>query len=135
MANKIGNKPPAPMRTAPTVIGGGGIRPMYGIALKDDLSGFRSSIATTKADINAAINNGTLNKTEIAEAKKALKYLDAASKDLGVINIANALPQVVGSATAALVITVSHSYTILFVLAALLASLGAVLIQQIKSVR
>ncbi len=41
----------------------------------------------------------------------------------------------VGYTTAALVITVFHSYTILFVLAALLASLGAVLVRQIKSVR
>jgi hypothetical protein len=64
-----------------------------------------------------------------------LPSANARGKDLGVINIANALPQVVGSATAALVITAFHSYTILFALAALLASLGAVLIRQIKSVR
>ena len=56
-------------------------------------------------------------------------------KDLGVINIANALPQVIGVATAALVITVFHSYTMLFILAALLAAFGALLIRQIKSVR
>jgi len=53
---------------------------------------------------------------------------------MGVINIANAFPQVVGSAIAALVINTLHSYTLLFVLAAILASLGAVLIQRIKSV-
>ena len=66
---------------------------------------------------------------------QVLPTANARGKDLGVINIANALPQVVGYTTAVLVITVFHSYTILFVLAALLASLGAVLIRQIKSVR
>jgi hypothetical protein len=64
-----------------------------------------------------------------------LPSASARGKDLGVINIANALPQVVGSAVAALVINSFHNYTLLFVFAAILASLGAVLIQRIKSVR
>src|SRR6266567_1762585 len=81
------------------------------------------------------IGFGAYLGVDIALITQVLPSANARGKDLGVINIANALPQVVGSATAALVITVSHSYTILFVLAALLASLGAVLIQQIKSVR
>jgi uncharacterized membrane protein YoaK (UPF0700 family) len=42
---------------------------------------------------------------------------------------------VVGAAVAALVINAFHSYTLLFMFAAILASLGALLIQQIKSVR
>ena len=81
------------------------------------------------------IGFGAYLGVDIALITQVLPSANARGKDLGVINIANALPQVVGSATAALVITVFHSYTILFVLAALLASLGAVLIRQIKSVR
>lgn len=72
---------------------------------------------------------------DIALITQVLPSANARGKDLGVINIANALPQVVGSAGAALVITTFHSYTILFALAAVLASLGAVLIRPIKSVR
>jgi MFS family permease len=81
------------------------------------------------------IGFGAYLGVDIALITQVLPSANARGKDLGVINIANALPQVVGSATAALVITAFHSYTILFVLAALLASLGAVLIRQIKSVR
>jgi MFS family permease len=81
------------------------------------------------------IGFGSYLGVDIALITQVLPSANARGKDLGVINIANALPQVVGSATAALVITTFHNYTILFVLAALLASLGAVLIQQIKSVR
>ncbi len=72
---------------------------------------------------------------DLALITQVLPSASARGKDLGVINIANALPQVVGSALAALVINTFHSYTLLFVLAAILASLGAVLIQRIKSVR
>jgi MFS family permease len=81
------------------------------------------------------IGFGAYLGVDIALITQVLPSANARGKDLGVINIANALPQVVGYTTAALVITVFHSYTILFVLAALLASLGAVLIRQIKSVR
>ncbi len=72
---------------------------------------------------------------DIALITQVLPSASARGKDLGVINIANALPQVVGSAIAALVINSFHSYTLLFVFAAILASLGAVLIQRIKSVQ
>ncbi len=81
------------------------------------------------------IGFGSYLGVDIALITQVLPSANARGKDLGVINIANALPQVVGYTTAALVITVFHSYTILFVLAALLASLGAVLVRQIKSVR
>ncbi len=80
------------------------------------------------------IGFGAYPGVDIALITQVLPSANARGKDLGVINIANALPQVIGSATAALVITVFHSYTILFALAALLASLGAVLIHRIKSV-
>jgi MFS family permease len=81
------------------------------------------------------IGFGAYLGVDIALITQVLPSSKTRGKDLGVINIANALPQVVGSATAALVITTFHSYTILFALAALLASLGAVLIRQIKNVR
>jgi MFS family permease len=72
---------------------------------------------------------------DIALITQLLPSTNARGKDLGIINIANAFPQIVGSTIAALVINAFHNYTILFVLAAILTSLGAVLVQRIKSVR
>ncbi len=72
---------------------------------------------------------------DIALITQVLPSANARGKDLGVINIANAFPQVVGSAIAALLINAFHSYTMLFVLAAILAVLGAMLIQRIQGVR
>jgi MFS family permease len=71
---------------------------------------------------------------DLALITQVLPLASTRGKDLGVINIANTLPQAVGAALAALVINTFHSYTLLFVLAAILASLGAVLIQRVKSV-
>src|SRR2546421_8085387 len=99
------------------------------------LAFFQSWPAVELAAAVLGIGFGAYLGVDIALITQVLPSASARGKDLGVINIANALPQGVGSATAALVITVSHSYTILFVLAALLASLGAALIQQSKSVR
>ncbi len=81
------------------------------------------------------IGFGAYLGVDIALITQVLPSASARGKDLGVINIANAFPQVVGSAIAAFVINFFHSYTVLFVLAAIVASLGALLIQQIKSVR
>ena len=78
---------------------------------------------------------GTYLGVDIALITQLLPSANARGKDLGVINIANALPQVVGVTVAAFVVNMFHSYTVLFVVAAILAVLGALLIQQIKSVK
>ncbi|WP_433015814.1 MFS transporter [Kribbella sp. CA-294648] len=56
------------------------------------------------------------------------------AKDLGVINIANSLPQVIAPAIAAPVVRVLGGYPVLYVLAAAVTLLGAVLVKKIKSV-
>ena len=81
------------------------------------------------------IGFGAYLGVDIALITQVLPSQSARGKDLGIINIANAFPQVVGSALAALVITAFHSYTILFVLAAVVATLGAVLIQRVKGIQ
>ena len=63
--------------------GGGGIHPMYGVVFRDDLSKFRTEIQTNIRDIRAGINSGELKGTAKTEAQKAIKYLEAAAKDLG----------------------------------------------------
>ena len=56
------------------------------------------------------------------------------AKDLGVINIANALPQVLAPGVAALVLGLGAGYPTLYVLAALAAVLGSFLVRRIVSV-
>ncbi len=56
-------------------------------------------------------------------------------KDLGVINIVTDFPQMLGLAVAAFAIITFHSYTVLFILGTILALLGALLVQRIKSMR
>ena len=69
------------------------IRPMYGIAIRDDLMRFRTSINANIAELSAAIAKGSANKkavpgdgilqgTELAYAKKALAQMQAAAKAL-----------------------------------------------------
>lgn len=56
-------------------------------------------------------------------------------KDLGVINIANSLPQVLAPVIAAPVVRELGGYTTLYLVAAAIAAAGAVLVFRIKSVR
>jgi len=56
------------------------------------------------------------------------------AKDLGVINIANSLPQVIAPAIAAPVVKYVGGYGVLYGLAATVTLLGAVLVRQIRSV-
>jgi MFS family permease len=65
------------------------------------------------------------------------EVLPAASdrgKDLGVINIANSLPQVIAPALAAPIVTHLGGYPVLYVLSALVGVAGSVLVYRIRSV-
>jgi len=55
-------------------------------------------------------------------------------KDLGVINVANALPQVAAPALAAPIVTHLGGYRVLYGLAAVLGLAGAVLVGRIRNV-
>ena len=57
------------------------------------------------------------------------------AKDLGVINIANSLPQVLGPALAGPVIAYLGGYSVLYALTAVITLLGAVFVLPIRSVR
>jgi MFS family permease len=99
------------------------------------LAFFQTWPAVELAAAVLGIGFGAYLGVDIALITQVLPSASARGKDLGVINIANALPQVVGSAVAALVINSFRNYTLLFIFAAVLAALGAVLIQRVKSVR
>jgi MFS family permease len=66
---------------------------------------------------------------------QVLPSANSRGKDLGVINIANTLPQSLAPAVAAFIVHVSQSYLLLFVLAAVFALLSGFLIRPIKGVR
>ena len=99
------------------------------------LAFFQTWPAVELAAAVLGIGFGAYLGVDIALITQVLPSANTRGKDMGVINIANAFPQVVGAAIAALVINAFHNYTLLFIFAAILASLGAILIQRIKSVR
>lgn len=99
------------------------------------LAFFQSWLAVELAAAVVGVGFGSYLGVDIALITQVLPSASSRGKDLGIINIANAFPQVVGPAVAAFTINAFHSYTVLFILGALLASLGALLVQQIKSVR
>ena len=59
------------------------VRPMYGVVLRDDLSSFRNNIEQNLADIEASLAAGGLTPQNSLDAKKAIKALKGALKDLG----------------------------------------------------
>lgn len=66
------------------------------------------------------------------------QVLPAASnraKDIGVINVANSLPQVITPVVAGLILTVTGGYPALFALSAIATIAGGVMVSRIKSVR
>lgn len=99
------------------------------------LAFFQTWPAVELAGAVLGLGFGAYLGVDLALITQVLPSANARGKDLGVINLANAFPQVVGVTMAAFVVNTFHSYTVLFVLAAILAVLGAVLIQRIKSVR
>jgi len=99
------------------------------------LAFFQTWLAVEIAGGVLGLGFGAYLGVDIALITQLLPSANARGKDLGVINIANAFPQIVGVSIAAFVVNTFHSYTLLFVLAAILALLGAGLIQRIKSVR
>jgi len=99
------------------------------------LAFFQTWLAVELAGGVLGLGFGAYLGVDIALITQLLPSANARGKDLGVINIANAFPQIVGVSIAAIVVNTFHSYTLLFVLAAILALLGAGLIQRIKSVR
>ncbi|WP_053725351.1 MFS transporter [Streptomyces sp. WM6378] len=64
-----------------------------------------------------------------------LPKAEDAARDMGVLNVANAGPQIVAPFAASLIVTVSGGYTALFLAGAALSVLGALAVRPIRSVR
>ncbi|MEV5681295.1 MFS transporter [Streptomyces sp. NPDC052179] len=78
---------------------------------------------------------GMYMAVDTALMTQVLPRPDNAAKDMGVLNIANALPQALAPAVAAAVIAVLGGYSALFVTGIVLVLLGAVSILPIRTVR
>jgi MFS family permease len=79
------------------------------------------------------IGYGTYTSVDFAMITEVLPSAGDRAKDLGVINIANALPQVLAPIVAGAVLATGLGYSSLYVLAAGFSVLGSVLVVQIKS--
>jgi MFS family permease len=77
---------------------------------------------------------GVYLAVDVALITEVLPAADSHAKDLGVISIANTLPQTAAPALAGVLVTVA-GYPALFATAAVVALLGAVLVRPITSVR
>jgi MFS family permease len=83
---------------------------------------------------------GSYTAVDLALISRVLPRPEDRAKDLGVVNIANALPQVLAPVVAGVVVTVLRSegyavaYQTLYLSAAVVTVLGAVLVMRVKGV-
>ncbi|KAB8289589.1 MFS transporter [Bifidobacterium avesanii] len=85
--------------------------------------------------IISGIANGVYNSVDGALNLAVLPNKETAGKDLGIINFANTLSQIIGTAIAGGIITVFGSYRAVFPAAFVIALLGACLFFMIKKVK
>lgn len=91
----------------------------------------------TGAIIGAAVLGlgfGAYLAVDFALLTQVLPSAKSRGKDMGVINVANSLPQVVAPMLAFLAVTMLGGYTALFLVAAAIGLLGAFLVRNIRSV-
>ncbi|WP_328302189.1 MFS transporter [Streptomyces sp. NBC_00435] len=78
---------------------------------------------------------GSYMAVDTALVTMVLPKAEDAARDMGVLNIANAGPQIVAPFVASVIVSVSGGYTALFVAAAALAVAGALAVKPIRGVR
>jgi Na+/melibiose symporter-like transporter len=85
----------------------------------------------------AGIGHGAYEGVDLALVTEVLPDRDHhAAKDLGLLNIANALPQVIAPLAAPAILATSHgNYTLLFLVAGAVPMLGATLLLPLKGAR
>ena len=77
---------------------------------------------------------GVYVAVDAALITQVLPYATARAKDLGIINIANSAPQVLGPALSAPIVVFLGGYPVLYGLTAVVTILGSVLVLRIRSV-
>ncbi len=103
---------------------------MFVIAVASNFNGFLVGMAI------GGLGFGLYMAVDLALVADVLPDPDSAAKDLGVLNIAGALPSSIAPAIAPAILAVgSGSYGVLYAVAGVCALLGAVAILPVKSVR
>jgi MFS family permease len=98
------------------------------------LLGFASTWAMAVVGaVVLAIGFGTYTAVDFAMITQVLPAADDRAKDLGVINIANAMPQVLAPGIAAVVLALGLGYSGLYLIAAGVSVLGSILVTRIRS--
>ncbi|MCZ0982245.1 MFS transporter [Streptomyces diastatochromogenes] len=78
---------------------------------------------------------GCYMAVDTALVTMVLPKAEDAARDMGVLNVANAGPQIVAPFVASLIVSLSGGYTALFLIAAVLSVLGALAVRPIRGVR
>jgi MFS family permease len=91
-------------------------------------------IAAIIGAVVLGIGFGVYLSVDFALLTEVLPSARDRAKDLGVINIANSLPQVIAPAIAAPVVKVLGGYPVLYTLAAVVTLAGAVLVKKVRAV-
>ncbi|MEK9520753.1 MFS transporter [Streptomyces sp. adm13(2018)] len=96
------------------------------------------SASWTAMLVFSAVNGlgfGCYMAVDTALVTMVLPRAEDAARDMGVLNVANAGPQIVAPFAASLVVSLSGGYTALFLVAAVLSVLGALAVRPIRGVR
>jgi MFS family permease len=99
------------------------------------LAGWQSFPAAVLAAAVLGLGFGVYTSVDFALLTEVLPKAVDRAKDLGVINIASTLPQVLAPAIAAPVVTYLGGYPVLYLVSSALGLVGAVLVYRIRTVR
>ena len=99
------------------------------------IAGFASWTSVVVAAVVLGIGFGAYTSVDFALLTQVLPSSTDRAKDLGVLNIASSLPQVLAPAIAAPIVVHLGSYTMLYLVAGAVELVGAVLVYRIRSVR
>ncbi len=91
-------------------------------------------IGALSAAIVLGIGFGAFMAVDLAILTMVLPDAASRGKDLGVFNIANALPQVLAPVIAAPIVTVLGGYQVLYAVAAVIGLIGSTAVLKIRSV-
>ncbi|HEY6408889.1 MAG TPA: MFS transporter, partial [Ktedonobacteraceae bacterium] len=99
------------------------------------LAFFQTWIAVVVAAAVLGFGLGAYLAVDVAIVTLVLPSAKNRAKDMGIVNIANTLPHSVAPVLAGLILALTHSYSVLYVAAAIFVLLGIVTVMPIKAVR
>lgn len=122
-SDKVGRRKPFVISSSATIAMAGGIMAFFPV--------WPGALAGAAV---LGIGFGAYLAVDFALLTQVLPFAVSRGKDMGVINVANSLPQVVAPALAFVAVTYAGGYRTLFLTAAVIGLLGAVFVVKIKGV-